>query len=417
MTLAAETAMAIPVQTRAAPPEKPAAGTPAFWRTARGMFVGGFGTFVMLYSLQPLMPQFSDAFGVSPAAASGVVSAATGCLALGLLPASVLADRFGRKPVMVIALAVAALLTVLSAFAGSFQQLLVLRGLVGLALAGLPATGMAYLSEEMERASLGRVMGLYVGGNALGGMSGRLITALLIDHFSWRVAVGVTGVLGLVAAVEFWRSLPASRHFKPASVKFADIWHDARTHFADGGLPLLFATSFVLMGCFVSLYNYLGYRLAAAPFNLTSSQLGMVFSLYIVGIWASAQAGRLADRMGRRNVLWLMLGVMLLGLALTLANRLAVVILGLTLCTVGFFGGHAVASSWVGMRAQRAKALASAIYLCSYYLGSSLLGSLSGLAWQSKGWLGVAGLLAVALILGMAGALKLRRLQPLPVQP
>jgi YNFM family putative membrane transporter len=394
-------------------PRKLAVGTPAFWRTARGMFVGGFGTFAMLYSLQPLMPQFSDAFGVSPAAASGVVSAATGCLALGLLPASVLADRFGRKPVMVIALALAAALTVLCAFAGNFQQLLVLRGLVGLALAGLPATGMAYLSEEMEASSLGRVMGLYVGGNALGGMSGRLLAALLVDHFSWRIAVGATGVVGLLAAFEFWRSLPVSRHFAPTQVSYASIWRDARMHFADGGLPLLFGMSFVMMGCFVSLYNYLGYRLAAAPFGLSASQLGMVFSLYLIGTWASAQAGRLADRVGRRNVLWLMLVVMLSGVVLTLANVLSVVIVGLTLCTVGFFGGHAVASSWVGIRAQKAKALASALYLCSYYLGSSLLGSASGLAWQSGRWPGVAALLGAVLIVGLAGAMKLRKLQPL----
>src|SRR5262245_8700441 len=74
--------------TRAAPAEIPIGrikhGTPHFWATARAMFFGGFSTFAMLYGLQPLMPMFSDEFALSPAAASGVVSAATGALALML---------------------------------------------------------------------------------------------------------------------------------------------------------------------------------------------------------------------------------------------------------------------------------------------------------------------------------------------
>src|SRR5262245_6009682 len=100
------------------PPAAPSAmierikhGTPHFWATARAMFFGGFSTFAMLYGLQPLMPMFSAEFALSPAAASGVVSAATGALALMLIPASLLADRIGRKPLMNAALFIAALLT------------------------------------------------------------------------------------------------------------------------------------------------------------------------------------------------------------------------------------------------------------------------------------------------------------------
>ena len=396
-------------------PHKPVAGTPEFWRTARGMFVGGFGTFSMLYCLQPLMPQFSDAFGVTPAHASGVVSAATGTLALGLIPASLLADRFGRKPVMLAAMVLSALLMVACSLATSFNQLLWLRALMGLALAGLPATGMAYLSEEMEAASLGRIMGMYIAGNALGGMSGRFIAALIVERFSWRVACAVLGVIAITAAFEFWRSLPPSRHFQRAQVSLASIWRDTALHFRDPGLPWLFATPFLLMGSFVSVYNYLGYRLAAAPYGLSPGQLGLIFSLYVAGMWSSAAAGRLADKIGRRNVLWMTVCTMMLGLVLTLAQALPVIILGVALCTLGFFGGHSVASSWVGRRALRARALASAIYLCAYYLGSSVLGSVAGLAWSAGHWPGVVALLAVTQMACVAIAFKLRQLEPIPL--
>jgi len=391
------------------------AGTRDFRRTARAMFVGGFATFALLYGMQPLMPMFSVEFQIIPAAASGVISAATGALAFGLIPASLMADRFGRKPVMNAALGLAAVLTLAAAFADSFQQLVVLRGLMGLALAGLPAVGMAYLSEEVDARSLGRSMGLYIAGNGLGGMSGRLIMSTLTEWLSWRYAVAALGILGILATLEFWRSLPPSRHFQPTGLSVKDLLADARDHFGDAGLPWLFATGFLLMGCFVSVYNYLGYHLADAPFSLRPSLIGLVFSLYLVGMLGSAWAGRLADRFGRRDVLWIMVVVMAAGLLLTLSNSLPLIILGVAGLTFGFFGGHSVASSWIGRRATRAKALASAIYLCCYYLGSSGVGSVSGLMWGIDGWRGIVAMLAVGMLLLTGIALRLRKLAPLPV--
>ncbi|BEV72321.1 MFS transporter [Paludibacterium sp. THUN1379] len=398
---------------RSTEPARLVAGTPAFWRTARGMFAGGFATFAMLYCLQPLMPQFSQAFGISAASASGVLSASTASLAFGLLPASWLADRVGRKPLMGAALALAALLTLACALTTGFGQLLLLRALVGLALSGLPATAMAYLAEEMEPASLGRVMGLYVGGNALGGMSGRFLSSLVVEHFSWRVALLLIGLLGVGSAWVFWHNLAPSRHFRPQRTRLGDMAQAARAHLADAGLPWLFLTSFALMGCFVSVYNYLGFRLAAAPYLLSPGTIGLVFSLYMVGSVSSAWAGRLSDRVGRRNVLWLTQCVVLAGLGLTLADSLWLIIAGLTLCTIGFFAGHSVASSWVGLRARQGRALASALYLACYYLGGSIIGSVSGLAFGARGWPGVILLLALLQLLALALAWRLRRLTPL----
>jgi YNFM family putative membrane transporter len=391
------------------------AGSPGFRQTARAMFVGGFATFALLYGMQPLMPMFSTEFNLMPAAASGVISAATGAMAIALIPASLLADHFGRKQIMNAALALAAVLTLLATFATSFQQLVILRGLMGLALAGLPAVAMAYLSEEIDPHSIGRSMGLYIAGNGLGGLSGRLLMAMLTDLTSWRVAVAILGGLGVLAAAEFWRSLPPSRHFRPIPFSRKELLADTRAHFRDGGLPWLFLTGFVLMGCFVSVYNYLGYRLVAAPFNLSSTVIGLVFTLYLVGMWASAWAGKLADRLGRRHVLWMMVVVMGAGLALTVASSLTVVILGVAGLTFGFFGAHSVASSWIGRRALRARALASATYLTCYYLGSSVLGSTSGLMWGIGGWNGVVALLGGAMLLLIAVSLYLRKLAPLPM--
>ena len=392
------------------PPARLEAGTAAYRRANLALFVGGFATFAMLYGTQPILPLLSSEFAVSPARASLSVSAGTGALALALIPASVLSDRYGRSRVMNAALALAALLALAAAFVGSFDQLLVLRALLGLALAGLPAAAMAWLGEEIAPNAQGRAMGLYIAGNALGGMSGRFLAALLTDFTNWRIALGVLGVLGLAAALAFWRWLPASRHFQARAATPRRILGDVAAIYRDAGLPWLFLTAFVIMGAFVGLYNYLGFRLHDAPFGLGQTAIGAVFLLYLVGTFASAWAGRLADRIGRHNVLWIMTLVMAAGLALTVSDHLPVLIMGVGIFTFGYFATHTAASSWVGKRAGERRALAAALYLCSYYFGSSVLGTLGGFAWSAGRWPGMVAMLLACTAAAFAVALYLRRL-------
>lgn len=391
-----------------------AAGTPAFQRINRAMVFGGFSTFALLYCVQPIMPLLADQFALTPAQSSLALSVSTATLALSLLFSSVLSDRIGRTPMMIGAMLLGALLTVASAFAQDYAQLLVLRGLLGVALGGMPAIAMAYLGEEIEGSSLGLSMGLYIGGSAFGGMAGRVAASVLSDISSWRVALAVMGAAGLYAAWEFRRSLPASANFTPARRRNVDaLLGGIRTHLADPGLPWLFALAFLLMGCFVGMYNFIGYRLLGAPFGLSQTAVGALSALYLLGMFSSVWAGRLADRLGRRNVLWLVMSVMLAGLLLTLSNGLLAIVLGMALFTFGFFASHSVASSWVGRRAQAPQALASAIYLLFYYLGSSVLGSFCGVVWSRAGWPGVVALLGAALGIGFLIALRLRGLAPL----
>lgn len=400
-----------PPTAAAAPASTPLeAGTVAYRHANLAMFVGGFATFAMVYSTQPLLPLLATDFGVSAASASLTVSATAAGLALMLIPGSVVADRLGRQPVMKIALAMAAILALATAAAPDFVSLLVLRALLGAVIAGLPAAAMAYIGEEFAANAQARAMGLYIAGNALGGMSGRFVAALLTDVASWRIALGVIGLMGLLAAFVFWRGLPASRHFRPRAATPARIVGDMLAIYRDAGLPWLFLTAFLGMGAFVGLYNFLGFRLFEAPYGLGQTAIGAIFLLYLVGTWASALSGRLAERYGRRNTLWIMVTVMGSGLALTLASPLWLIIAGVGIFTFGFFAAHALASGWVGRRAGERRALASALYLSSYYLGASVIGSVAGMAWSAGHWTGLTALLGVCVLLTAAVALRLRRL-------
>ncbi len=391
----------------------PIAPGSAAHRAARwALFVGGFATFGMFYGPQPLLPLFGSAFALDAAQASGVLSATAGAMALGLIPAGFLAQRYGPKPVMLAAIVLGALFSLLCAVAPSYGALIALRALLGLSLAGLPAVSSAWLAEEVDARALGQSVGLIIAGNAAGGMSSRLVCGLLADHTGWRGAFAGLGVLGAIAAFEFWRSLPPSRRHRPRPLHPRHALADLRAVASERGLKPLFALALLLMGSFVSFYNYLGFRLVQAPFALSHATIGAVFLLYVVGMFSSPWAGRQADRRGSSRVLGAMLALCAVGLALTLANALPMIIAGVALFTFGFFAAHSVASSWVGRLAQRSKALASAVYLTAYYLGASSMGWLGGHAWQAGAWPGVLAFLALLWLGAVAIAARMARLPP-----
>ncbi|WP_353190053.1 MFS transporter [Pandoraea pnomenusa] len=384
-------------------------GTREYAVISRALFFGGFSTFAQLYCMQSLLPLLTTTFGISPAQASWSVSAATMMMALGLLVTCVAADRVSRKRMMTIALLSSSVLTLASAFSTNFETVVILGALKGLALSGLPAIAMAYLSEEIDPRSLGMSMGLYIGGNILGGMAGRVLSAFVADMFSWRVSVAVIGLVCLAMGLEFARSLPHSRRFTPRHMTVREALGHARRHLGDPALLGLYLFAGLMMGSFVSVYNYLGFHLSAPPFHLPHAAIGAIFAMYLIGVVGSFIAGPLSDRVGRARLLWVLVALSMVGLLTMLAPKVLGVVIGLAIFTFGFFGAHTVASSWVGRRATEGRAIASALYLFFYYLGSSLLGSYSGVMLKSHGWHGVIALLAVAVVISLGVAIAMRR--------
>jgi YNFM family putative membrane transporter len=394
-----------------------ALGTPAYRRLTLAMLFAGFSTFSLLYSVQPLLPLFAAQYGLTAEAASLAVSLATGPLAIGILFAGFVSDRVGRRPLMIAAMFAAGALTVAAAVVPGWSGLLVLRFLTGVALAGVPAVAMAYVAEEVDAGAVGAAMGLYIAGSALGGMAGRLVVSVVADLEGWRWALAAVGIAGLAMAEAFRRLAPPSRNFTPSVGRPGALLRSAGSLFTDRAMPLLYLEAFLLMGVFVTIYNYAGFRLMRAPYGLSQAAVGAVFLLYVLGSVSSAKFGTLAGRRGRRTIFWIPVVLLIVGVALTAMTPLALVIAGIAVGTIGFFGAHSIASAWVGRRAQAARGQAAAFYLFFYYMGSSVLGSAGGVAWTHAGWPGVT---AFCLLLGVAAlviALMLRTVPPLVVEP
>jgi MFS transporter, YNFM family, putative membrane transport protein len=389
-------------------------GTPGYRRVGAALWCAGLATFVLVYCVQGLLPSLATEFGVSSSASSLVLSATTGTLALAVVPLSAVAESWGRARVMTVALALSVVLGLLAPLAPSFGALVAIRALQGLALAALPALAMVHVTREVAPRWLGGAMGLLIAGNTLGGLCGRLIAGVVADLDGWRAALAVVGAVSLAATVAFRLLLPPSVAPAAPRVRLRDLGTPMRAQLRDPGLRCLFGIAFLLMGAFVTVYNYLGFRLIAPPFALPPALVGLVFLGYLAGSYASTAAGRLGDRVGRRRVLWAAVLIALAGGWITLPDALPAVLAGLVLVTVGFFGAHSVASGWVGRRSSSlptgAPAVASSLYLMAYYAGSSIGGSAGGLAYDGEGWPGLVSYVSALLLGAGALALALRRI-------
>ncbi|MFJ4874985.1 MFS transporter [Streptomyces sp. NPDC088745] len=385
-----------PADTRLAP------SSPGFRRMSFALFAAGMAAFALLYSTQALLPAISTGLGVTAAQASWTVSAATGALALFVLPLSALSERFGRCTVMTYSLAVAVVVALLVPLAPNVGWLIALRAVQGAALAGLPASAMAYLAEEVRPKALVAAIGLFVAGNSIGGMSGRIVTGWVAQLWGWRAALASVALMALVCAVVFRLLLPRARNFRPGTLNPRALARTVGTHLSDPLLRRLYAIGALFMTVFGAVYTVIGYRLVEAPFNLPQGVVGSIFLVYLVGTVSSAAAGKLVARAGRRGALYLAVSTTTLGLLLSLSDSLAGVLSGLVLITAGFFAGHAVASSSVSHTAKTGRAQASALYQSAYYLGSSVGGTLGAVAFHAGGWQATVALGLLAVV-GVAG--------------
>jgi YNFM family putative membrane transporter len=375
------------------------AGTPEFRRTNIAVFSCGFSIFAILYCPQPVLPQLVQEFGVTPATSSLAVSLTAIVMAVAMLFASSLSEVVGRKALMLGALVGSSVLTLALYIAPSWDSILILRALAGLALSGAPAVTLAYLGEEMAPRAVAPAVGLYIGGSALGGMAGRLVAAWLADFGSWRLAMAGLGVLGLVSAGVFWRSLPPSRHFRPRQLHMGHLALSMLRLLRNPAIVLLVVAGFFLLGSFMTLYNYMGFRLQAPPFNMSQAVAGSVFVIYPIGSFGSAWLGALAARRGRGPVMIATVLMMLAGLLLMTPDSLIFIAIGMVLLTFSFFGAHAICSGWAPAATPNDKAQASSLYLLLYYIGGGIAGTVGGVFWTAHGWTGVA-LFCGAMMLG-----------------
>lgn len=373
------------------------------------IFLAGLSCFAQLYLFQPIMPTLTRQFNISPAESSFAVSFSTFGMAIGLFSGIFFADRISRKKVISAALISSSVLTILSSWSGHFWVLIALNTLKGFLLAGSASVVVAYIAEEVHPSVLGTVTSMNIAGNAVGGMSGRIVATLLTTWLSWQYATFIIGLFCLVCGLLFAWIAPESRHFKPVKVNGMAKLGEMKRQLHLPVLLFMFVLGAILLGCFVSVYNYLGFRLENSPFNLRHEFIASIYLMYIVGSAGSLAGGILSDKYGAKQILMLMLGVNLAGLFLLLPVNVFSVIVGLGLVTFAFFGGHAIASRVVAQYVPGQRSTSISMYLLFYYIGSSVFGTATGIGMHRYGWSAFVFSLVVPMMIAFILVLNLKK--------
>ncbi|MCJ7935773.1 MAG: MFS transporter [Chryseobacterium sp.] len=368
------------------PSEKAKQGSKRFRYIKLCIFFSGLSVFAQLYLFQPMLPMAAEYFNVTVGDTSLLVSSSTIGMALGLLFFAFKADSYSRKKLMVFSLVASALLTIISAWIPSLSMLVAIGVLKGFVVSGVSAVALAYLTEEVFLAAVPAAISMYLSGNTIGGMSGRITATILAGEFGWRNAVLCIGIESLILGLVFWKFFPESKFFHPQKTDYHQKVKQMKNFLTNSYMLRLYFIAALLMGVFVSVYNYLTFRLEAKPFSLSHFIMAFIFLMYIFGVFGTMITGRLSKRLPMNTILKASIISMLCSVCLLLSENIYIVIFGLGLFTLSFFAAHTMASQMTALHAKQGKSSATSIYWLFYYFGSSILGSGTGYLLHSFSW-------------------------------
>ncbi|WP_415902209.1 MFS transporter [Neptuniibacter sp. QD29_5] len=375
------------------------AGTSQFWRATMALCIGSFMVFANLYITHPLLPMLAEEFEISPLLASWSLMVTTLTLGLSLLVFGPLSDALGRTRLMLMTMCGAVLCSFVLSQVSDFTWLLFWRALQGICLAGLPAIAIAYMGDEFTKKGLIAAVGLYISGNTLGGIGGRLIGGFAGELFGWQEAFALMTFISFLCLCLFVWLLPPSENFSARKIVPTQMMKDAYQHLSNPLLLLAYIVGGLNFFIFINQYSYATFLLADEPYYLSAGVLGLLFLTYLSGTVGAAFSGRIAKNIPQPLVMAMGIIVLMAGTLLTLQGSLWAIILGFLVSAFGFFLAHSCASSWVSHTALHARATASSIYLVFYYLGASSGGFYLDPFWHSWGWDGVVfGSLVILLI-------------------
>lgn len=350
------------------------------------IFLSGLSVFAQLYLFQPLLPMVAEHFHTTVGDSSLLVSSATIGMALGLFFFAFKADSYSRKKLMIFSLLSSAVLTIVSSWVQSLPLLITIGVIKGFVISGVSSVALAYLTEEVELSVVALAISMYLSGNTIGGMSGRILATIIAGELGWRNAVLIIGIESLLLGLLFWKFFPDSKFFNPQKTDYSLKIKQMRRFLTDSYMLRLYFIAALLMGSFVSVYNYLTFRLESAPFSLNHFLIAFIFLMYTFGVFGTMITSRLSKKTDRKNILKGSILFMIAGILLLLSENIYIVIFGLGLFTLSFFAAHTMASQMTALRAKEGKSSATSIYWLFYYFGSSILGSGTGYILHATSW-------------------------------
>ncbi|AXE31869.1 MFS transporter [Chromobacterium phragmitis] len=264
-----------------------------------GWTLDAFDFFLMVFVLKDVAREF----GADIEAVSWAIMLTLAARPIGALIFGRLADRFGRRPVLMANIALYSALGFSSAFAPNLMVLLMLRALFGVAMGGEWGVGSSLTMESIPKESRGFVSGLLQAGYPSGYLLATLAFGQLFEHIGWR-GMFMLSLLPALLTLYIRRNVPES-----------PSWEAAKHHEKPGLLQAIAAQwrlslyAIVLMTCFNFFSHgtqdmYPTFLRVQHKFDPHTVQM-IGICLNVGAIIGGLSVGALSERMGRRNAITL----------------------------------------------------------------------------------------------------------------
>lgn len=259
----------------------------------------------------PALPEFARSFNVGVTAASAIVSAFA-IMRLVFAPSTGrLVNRFGERPMYLLGIFIVAISTLASAFAQSYWQLMLFRGLGGIGSVMFSVSAMGLIIRISPPAIRGRVSGLYSSSFVLGSITGPLLGGALVG-FGLRVpfvvyAVALFGAIAVVHLQLRGSTLAVIDNSTAVAVMPLASALNIGAYRSAVGTAAIFGWVYAMRVSLVPLYF-------AIVLKQPNGVAGLALATYACGdVLAMMPAGRLSDRLGRRPLI--ITGMVILALA------------------------------------------------------------------------------------------------------
>jgi MFS family permease len=264
--------------------------------------------FASFMSVAAVIPLITVQWGLSATAAGAIVSVFTLCYAASVFGFAWAADHFGAKRMVVVsALAAGATSALFGVAAHDWWSATLTYGLVGLAQGGVYTPLVMLLSDEVESARRGKVMGWLIASTSAGYAASLGVAALGVALGGWQAAFLLTGLLPAVGGVMLIAALaPFANRIHPRSreVRVRDeIVTNRESRLLIAGYT---GHSWELLGMWAWIPAFLAAGFALKGAEATGAAVSGAYlsgMLHLVGAVAAFTMGRLSDRAGRRPVL------------------------------------------------------------------------------------------------------------------
>jgi len=338
-------------------------------------------TFSALYAPQPVQPVIMEYFNISQSKSALLTTVTMFPLSIAPIFYGYILESVSAKKMLFTSILILALCQFIFFMSNSFELLVAVRFVEGLAIPAILTGLMTYISTMSKKENIQRLMGIYISSTIMGGFSGRFFSGLISHYTGWRTVFIILGFSLLVSAFLIGKLGDNKTNVEKLNFRVVAEVLSVRRFLT------IYIMIFSMFFMFAAVLNFIPFRMREIDPASSTMLIGVMYTGYIMGIVTSLGSLRLIKIFrSEENTIFAGLTIYILSLALFNSTELYVMFAGMFVFCAGMFMTHTVASGYLNKLADSRKGVTNGLYVAFYYTGGTLGSILPGIVYENYSW-------------------------------